>query len=92
MLYEVGKELAHALLVNAPLRTRGTDGIERQFAVLAPQDVKIGTHVFYRIPFVTPINPSKEVPKVDFDRLLPTVLFQRAFISYRDYYAVLNPW
>jgi hypothetical protein len=42
MLYEAGQELAGALAVSVPLRTRGADGIEREFAVLPPQDVQIG--------------------------------------------------
>jgi hypothetical protein len=92
MLYDAGKDLTRALFVGAALRTRGTDGIERAFAVLPPQDVQIGTHVLYRIPFVTPINPGKDAPKVDFDGLLPTLLFRRVYISYADHYAVLEPW
>jgi hypothetical protein len=92
MLYAAGKELTRTLFVSAPLRTRGTDGIERDFAVLPPQDVQVGSQVLHRIPFVAPMNPGKDVPKVDFDGLLPTVLFQTVFISYADHYAVLDPW
>jgi hypothetical protein len=92
MLYEAGKELTRALFVSAPLHTRGTDGIEREFAVLPPQDVQIGGQVLHRIPFVAPMNPGRDVPKVDFDGLLPTVLFQRVFISHADHYVVLDPW
>jgi hypothetical protein len=38
------------------------------------------------------MNPGRDVPKVDFDGLLPTVLFQRVFISHADHYVVLEPW
>jgi hypothetical protein len=92
LLYEAGKKLARVVFVSAPQRTRGTDGIEHEFAVLAPQDVQVGTHVLQRIPFVAPVDAGKDVPKVDFDGLLPTVLFARVFISYADHYAVLDPW
>jgi hypothetical protein len=84
MQYEAGKE--------PPLHTRDAAGIKREFVVLPPQDVQIGTHAFYRISFATPINPRKDVPKLDFDGPLPTVLFQRVFISYTDRYAVLGRW
>jgi hypothetical protein len=88
MLYGAGKGLARALF--APLH--GADGIEREFAVLPPQDVQVGRQVLRQVPFVAPMNAGKDVPKVDFDGLLPTILFQRVFISYADHYAVLDPW
>jgi hypothetical protein len=92
MLYEAGKGLTQALFVSARLRTRGADGIEREFAVLPPQDVQIGVHVLHSVPFVAPLDAGKNVPKVDFDGLLPTILFRRVYISYADHYAVLDPW
>jgi hypothetical protein len=92
MLYEAGKELTRALFVSAPLRTRATDGIEREFAVLPPQNVQVGAHVLHRVPFVAPLDAGKDAPKLDVDGLLPTVLFQRVYISYADHYAVLDPW
>jgi hypothetical protein len=92
LLYEAGKGLTRALFVSAPLRTRGTDGIEHAFAVLPPQDVQVGSHVLRQVPFAAPMKAGQDVPKVDFDGLLPTILFQRVFISYADHYAVLDPW
>jgi hypothetical protein len=92
LLYEGGKEVARALLVSAPLRTRGTDGIEREFGVLPLQDVQVGSQVCHRIPFVAPMAASRDVPKVGIDGLLPTVLFQRVYISFSDHYVVLTPW
>jgi hypothetical protein len=92
MLYEAGKRSRGPLFIGAPLRTRGTDGIEREFAVLPPQDVQVGSHVLHQVPFVTPTDPGKNIPKVEFDGLLPTILFQHVFISYADHYAVLDPW
>jgi hypothetical protein len=92
MLFEAGQELTRALLVSAPLRTRGADGVEREFAILPPQEVQVGNHVLPRVPFVAPTDSGENMPKVDFDGLLPTVLFQRVFISYADHYAVLDPW
>jgi hypothetical protein len=92
MLYEAGKELTHALFVGAPLRTRGADGIEREFTLLPPQDLQVGGQVLHRIPFVVPRNPGRDVPKLEIDGLLPTVLFQRVYISFADHYVMLVPW
>ncbi len=49
-------------------------------------------HDFHQISFVTPVATGKDVPKVEVDGLLPTILFERIFISYADHYAVLDPW
>ena len=38
MLYEAGQELAGALAVSVPLRTRGADGIEREILRLLRKD------------------------------------------------------
>jgi hypothetical protein len=92
MLYEAGKEVTRALLVSAPLRIRGTEGIEREFAGLPPQDVQVGSQVYHRIPFVAPMAAERDVPKLGIDGLLPTVLFQRVYISFSDHYVVLVPW
>jgi hypothetical protein len=32
------------------------------------------------------------VPKLEIDGLLPTVLFQRVYISFPDHYVMLVPW
>jgi hypothetical protein len=53
--------------------------------------MQIGTHDFHQISFVTPIVTGKDVPKLEVDGLLPTILFQRVYISYADRYAVLDP-
>jgi hypothetical protein len=92
LLYEAGRGLTRAQFASAPLRTRGPDGIEREFAVLPPQDVQVGRHVLHQVPFVTPMKADKDLPKVTFDGLLPTLLFQRAYINFADHYVVLDPW
>lgn len=91
LLYEAGKGVTRVPFASTPLRTRGPDGIERAFAVLPPQDVHVGRHVLHQVPFVAPMNVGQDVPKMDFDGLLPTILFQRVYISYADHYAVLDP-
>jgi Aspartyl protease len=91
-LYDPGKYLAPGLSVIAPLRSRSADGVERAFIILPPQDMQIGVLAFRQISFVTLADTGKDVPKVEVDGLLPTVLFRRVYISYADRFAVLEPW
>jgi hypothetical protein len=91
LLFDAGP-LLRGLVVNAPLYTRNADGVVQTFTVLPPQDMQIGTHDLHQISFVTPVATGKDVPKVEVDGLLPTILFQRIYISYADHYAVLDPW
>jgi Aspartyl protease len=91
LLYDAGP-LVRGLAVSAPLHNRNADGAEQAFTVLPPQEMQIGTHEFHHISFVTPIATGKDVPKLEVDGLLPTILFQRVYISYADRYAVLDPW
>lgn len=92
LLYNAGKDLRHLQTVSASLQGRGTDGKEHAFAVLQGQDVQVGPHSLHKIPFVTPLNAAGSVPQADVDGLLPTVLFQRVFVSYTDHYVVLDTW
>ena len=64
---------------------------QRASAVLQPQDIRISNHILHNISFVTPVSVAKNVPQRDEDGLLPTVLFQRIFITGRDHYVVFNP-
>jgi Aspartyl protease len=91
-LYDPGKYLAPGLSASAPLRNRSADGVERAFTVLPPQDMQIGMLAFRQISFVTLADTGKDLPKVEVDGLLPTVLFRRAYISYADRFVVLDPW
>jgi hypothetical protein len=74
----------------SPLRSRGTDGIDHAFAVLARQDVRIGPHIFRDLPFVMPVSATN-AQKPEVDGLLPTALFQRVYINYAHHFAVLEP-
>ena len=92
LLYGAGEELKPGQTTGAPLRSRGTDGSEHQFAVLASQDVQLGPHSLRQIQFVMPMNTGKNSPKADVDGLLPTMLFQRIYVNYADHYVVLESW
>jgi hypothetical protein len=91
-LYDPGKYLAPGLSVRAPLRNRSADGVERAFTVLPPQDMQIGVLAFRQISFVPLADTGKDVPKVEVDGMLPTVLFRCVYISYADRFVVLEPW
>ena len=92
LLYGAGQDLKPGQTTGAPLRSRGTDGVEHAFAVLASQDVQVGPHSLRQIQFVMPINTSKNSPKADVDGLLPTMLFQRIYVNYAGHYVVLESW
>lgn len=91
-LYDVGKSISGGFSAGAPIREHGPDGIERVFSVVPPQEVEIGRLVFHRMLFVTPVSTRNDVPKVEVDGLLPTVLFKSLYISYADRFVVLEPW
>jgi hypothetical protein len=77
---------------NAVLTRVSGNGVAQRFAVLTAPDIQIGTHSFHRIPFVTPIDTGRDVPKLEEDGLLPTVLFQWIYINHSQAYAVIEPW
>jgi hypothetical protein len=92
LLYGAGEDLKPGQMAGAPLRSRGTDGSEHAFAVLASQDVQVGPHSLRQIQFVMPINTGRNSAKADLDGLLPTMLFRRVYVSYSDHYVVLDSW
>jgi Aspartyl protease len=64
---------------------------QRTFAVVPAQNVRIGRQSLNNISFVTPLNTAKGLPRRQEDGLLPTVLFQRFFISGDGHYVIFNP-
>jgi hypothetical protein len=53
--------------------------------------MRIGTRTLSHISFVTPVSVEKNAPRQDEDGVLPTVLFQRVYISFVDRYVVFDP-
>jgi Aspartyl protease len=91
ILYASKRELEQPLLKQAKLQgPTGSDAL-RAFAVLPPQDMKLGGHTIRRIPFVTPASVSQNVPDREEDGILATVIFQRVFISHSDRFVIFNP-
>jgi hypothetical protein len=69
----------------------GIKAVDRAFAILAPQDIWIGSYHLSHISFVTPMRFSQSLPPREVDGVLPTVLFQRVFISHARHYVIFNP-
>jgi hypothetical protein len=88
--FDAGK-LRPAAFASTPLHSRGTDGVSHAYVVLPPQDIQVGPHSLKQISFVAPVAGGESFPDADIDGVLPTALFRRAFISYADRFAVLEP-
>jgi Aspartyl protease len=90
LLYAGAREGKLKILDQATRRGANVSKAQRAFAVLPPQDMRIGSFTLGRLSFVTPVTDGKDVPSRDEDGLLPTLLFQRVFISGPDHYVVLD--
>jgi Aspartyl protease len=91
ILFAGGNETKSALLKKAVQQGGNVSDAQRAFAVLPPQDMRIGTRTLSHIFFVTPVSVEQNVPPMEADGVLPTVLFQRVFISGSDHYVVFDP-
>jgi hypothetical protein len=90
MLYARTKERELRILDQATRQGANVSKAQQAFAVLPQQDMRIGSRTLNRVSFVTPVSPEKNVPIRQEDGLLPTVLFQRVFISSSDHYVIFD--
>lgn len=79
------------LIHAATLQGGNVTSAQRAFAVVPPQNMQIGNHILTHISFVTPVIVAKNLPKQREDGLLPTMLFQRVFISGTDHFVIFDP-
>jgi len=86
ILFAGNKELEKALLRKATLQGPEVGEARRAFAVLPPQDVKLGNQTLHRVPFVTPSSASMSSSDREEDGVLATVLFDRVYISHSNRY------
>jgi len=91
LILYAGNVANSGLLKQATLQGDNVSKAQRAFAVLPPQDMRIGTRTLSHISFVTPVSVERNVPPMEADGLLPTLLFQRVFISASDHYVVFDP-
>jgi hypothetical protein len=91
ILYAGNQELEEPLLKRAKLQRPEVGEARRAFAVLPPQDMRVGSQTIRKVPFVTPVSASRNVPDRDEDGILATVLFERVYVNHANRYVILNP-
>jgi hypothetical protein len=93
VLYAADPHLRRAMSNRASVLTRAVNGVDQSFAVLPPQDLLLGrAHPLKQVPFVMPMNAVGKGPAPREDGLLPTIAFERVFVSPSAGYAVLQLW
>jgi hypothetical protein len=91
LILYAGNEANSALLKQGMLQGGRVSKAQRAFAVLPPQDMRIGSRTLSHIHFVTPASAGQNAPTMETDGLLPAVLFQRIFISVGGHYVIFEP-
>ena len=81
-----------ALLEAGQKNGYGGDGVKREFSILPPQSMQIGSLNIQKVSFAVPSGSGENALTSREDGLLTTVLFRRVFISYADRFVVLDPW
>lgn len=91
ILYSSNRELEQPLLKRAKLQGSDVSDARRAFAVLPPQDMRLGNRIVRKVPFVTPVNRSQNVPDREEDGILPTVLFHRVYVCHSERFVIFDP-
>jgi len=91
-LFEPAKYLAPGLVLSPTMHGLSGDGMARAFALLSPQNMRIGRLTLYQISFVTLSRGRTNAPNAGVDGLLTTGLFRSTYICYADRFVVLEPW
>jgi hypothetical protein len=92
MLHVANPQMRMMLNSRTPTLRRLIEGTEQVFAVLPGQDLEVGRHRFHEISFVVPMNAVGNGQRPREDGVLPTIAFQRVFISPAARYAAFEPW
>src|ERR1700733_8801785 len=69
----------------------GGDGVKREFLMLPPQSMQIGSLHIQQVFFAVPVESGENALTSKEDGLLTTLLFRRVFISYADRFVVFDP-
>jgi hypothetical protein len=91
ILYASKKELEKPLLKRAKLQGPEVGDARRAFAVVPPQDMRLGSRVVRNVSFVTPASATQSVPDREEDGILATVLFQRVYVSHSGGFIIFDP-
>lgn len=83
----------HTILLEDRLKSQWNfDRSPQSFAVLQPQGIQIGTHAVRQVSFVVPMNAIGVGSTPREDGLLPSMTFQRVFITCSGGYTNLESW
>jgi Aspartyl protease len=91
ILFAGDRELVQPLLKRAKLQGPEVSDARRAFAVLPPQDMRLGNRIVRKVPFVTPAGGSQNGPDREENGILPTVLFQRVYVCHSDRFVIFDP-
>jgi hypothetical protein len=91
ILYAGNRELEQPLLKRAKVQGSEVSDARKAFAVLPPQDMRLGSRIVRKVPFVTPASGPQNVPDREEDGILPTVLFQRVYVSHSERFVIFDP-
>jgi hypothetical protein len=92
LLFSHGAHLAPGFFQAKAAHAFGADGVKREFSILPPQSMQIGSLNIQKVSFAVPAGSAENALTSREDGLLTTVLFRRVFISYADRFVVLDPW
>jgi hypothetical protein len=90
VLYETCPQIRNMSRISVLRRV--VNGVDQAFAVFAAQDLELGTKYVRQVPFVVPINSLGQGPPPREDGILPTMAFERVFISSAGGYISWDPW
>ena len=91
VLYETCPQI-HNMSRTSLLRRVVNGVVTKLLRVFAAQDLEVGTKYVRQVPFVVPMNSVGDGPPPREDGILPTMAFQRVFISSAGRYISLDPW
>lgn len=86
ILFAGNQELEKSLLRKATLQAPNVGEARLAFAVLPPQNMKLGNRTVRSVPFVTPLSAATNSSDREEDGVLATVLFERVYISHSNRY------
>lgn len=90
-LYVNQLETAPWVQRQSALRGHVTGKAAEYFALMPPEDIRIGKKRLRDIIFATPVKTKRNVDFEGEDGLLPTGFFKRVFICYSGRYVVFDP-
>lgn len=86
-------QLQPAALKSRQILKRVVSGVEQDFLILPPQEVRIEKTTVHQLQFAIPMNSvGGKAAAPQEDGVLPTIAYRRVFISPSKGYVLLDPW